>query len=147
MAREIDLEKKLSDADRKYLSDRDRWRDLLDNYNRFGGTKPNLPKDLPQTGPDATRDALGPGALTPEEERQRLLEAQGLANGGDDGSGDEVDYNDMTVPELHEELSGRAASDDLTDEQRANLAFTKTDKKADLVARLDRDDELEAAKG
>ena len=140
MAREIDLTKKLSAEDRKYLEDRDRWRDIQANVDEFGGEPPRLPKDLPQTGSEATQNALGPGALTPEQQ-----EAYRKAQEEGEGSDEEIAYEKMTKAQLQEELDTRA-KEAATDEERENLKWKASDGKETLVAKLDKDDELVAAR-
>ena len=148
MSREIDLTKRLSDEDRAYLEQRDRWQDILRNAEEFGGdtSKVALPKELPQTGHEATQNALGPTALTREQERESLLAAlEALDKADAQEAEDGVDYEAMKVDELKAELDSRKA-DAATDEERANLDYGPKDNKAQLIARLDKDDELVAGR-
>lgn len=141
MAREIDLEQKLSAEDVEYLYARNRWRDVLDNYNRFGGDyEVQVPTDAPVTGPESLINAAGLDALTPEQQAEYQNRA-----GEESDDADEVDYNDMTVAELKSELDGRKA-EAVTDDEKANLEYKTSDNKQALVDRLDRDDQLVAGR-
>jgi hypothetical protein len=148
MAREIDFDSKLSEEDREYLYQRNKWREVLDNYERFGGPTPIVPKDTPVTGPGSNVAALGPTAITAEQQAE--YDRQAASGGGGDASDEdeEVDYESLTVPELRAELDKRKSEGgaELSDEEKSNLTYTTSDKKADLVKRLDRDDELVASK-
>lgn len=137
MAREIDLDQKLSNEDREYLYQRNRWKDVLANYERFGGDPPIVPEGVPLTGPASLVNAAGLDAVTPEEQRKY----QEAANQGDGGDDADVDYESMTKAELQTELDSRKA-DAQTDEERANLDWKAGDNKEALIARLDKDDEL-----
>lgn len=145
MAREIDLTKKLSDEDRAYLEQRDRWRDIQANVDEFGGEPAKLPKELPQTGSEATQNALGPTSLTREQERESLMAALKALDEADEEGDEPIEYEKLKVAELKAELDSRKA-DAATDEERANLDYKSGDDKAALIARLDRDDELVASR-
>lgn len=139
MSLDIDHDKKYSDKEVQYLRDRDQWRLLLANFERFGGEKPVLPGEAPQTGPESNVNRLGPTALTREQERASLQAA--LAALDEQEAEEVIPYEKLTVPELRAELDGRKA-EAATDEEKANLEYTAKDKKDELVARLDKDDEL-----
>lgn len=135
MSREIDLTKPLSDFDRAYLEARDRHADLRANYEAVGGKEPPQPSE-PVTGPEATKNALDPGSLTPEQ--------QAAYDAANPEGEDVVPYEDMTVQELKAELDARAKEAD-TDEEKARLAYTAKDNKQALIAKLEADDEAVAA--
>jgi hypothetical protein len=131
MSREIDLTKKLSPEDREYLYQRNGWRLVKANYEEFGGDDPVVAEGVPVTGPESLVDAAGLDALTPEQQQ--------AAQAGEAGDG--ADYESMTKPELQAELDVRK-KDAATDEERANLAYKSGENKDQLIARLDKDDEL-----
>lgn len=135
MSRKIDLDQPLSDYDRKYLLDRDQWQDLQYNAEVLG-EEFSPPGQLPETGPEATINALGPTALTPEQQAA-YQEAE--------NSGPSVDYNSLTVTELKAELDDRLAETE-ADDERENLAYGARDTKDVLVAKLEKDDEIVAGK-
>lgn len=138
MSREIDFDKKLSDEDREYLYQRNRWKEVKANYERFGGDEPVVPEGVPVTGPDSLVNAAGLDAVTPEEQA-KYNEASGSSEPS------EVDYESMTKADLQAELDDRK-SEAQTDEERENLDWKASENKAELIARLDRDDELVAAR-
>lgn len=138
MAREIDLSKRLSEDDRQYLYQRNRWKEVKANYEEFGGEEPVLPDGVPVTGPASLVNAAGLDALTPEQQAAQ----QGEESAAPD---DDVDYESMTKPQLQAELDSRKA-EAATEEEQANLDWKAGDNKEQLVARLDRDDELVASR-
>lgn len=141
--REIDLTKRLSDEDRKWLEDRDRWRDVAANVKEFGGEPAVMPKNLPQSGPESTINQLGPTALTPEQEADSRKAGEKAAGEGEPEE-DQIPYRDMTVDQLKSELDGRKPLAN-SDEERANLNYGSKDNKDRLVERLEKDDELASA--
>lgn len=134
MSKEIDLSKPLSDFDRTYLEARDRHEDIRANFEQFGGKEPPEPND-PRTGPNSIKDALGPTALTPQQQAE-----YDAANAKEEAD-EPLDYEAMTVPELKAELDERAKESD-SDEEKANLTYKANDSKATLIAKLEKDDEL-----
>lgn len=136
MAKEIDLSKKLSDEDRSYLYQRNRWKDVLANYNEFGGEEPLVPTGVPVTGPASLVNAAGLDGLTAEQQ---------AAYQDGQPSDEPVEYEKLTKAQLQEELDSRKA-DAQTDEEKSNLDHKGNETKDQLIARLDRDDELVASR-
>lgn len=135
MAREIDLTKKLSAADRQYLVDRDRWHDiaradgLTDGDEAREAHKRKLAADptqvsapptvFPQPGTDLPKP---PGELEEED----------------------LPYDEWVVADLKQELKVRrdlALAEKTATEEEAATRYSTAGSKADLVARLQQDDE------
>lgn len=145
MAREIDLTKKLSEDDLRYLVDRDRWGDIRTNADNLGVDAPNLPTAR------AIRAQVPRRQLKEADAFDKLAKTLGVSVSKEDddtvvapsaGSG-KIDYKQLTVPQLKEELDKRRqdyeASGD--NEAVADVSYTNTDRKEDLVAKLELDDE------
>jgi hypothetical protein len=133
MSREIDLTKPLSDEDRLYLVQRDKWRLLAqadghDDLNR--ARREASEKFFSRTGP-------APQPATPV--------AGDLPQGGAEApQGDEEKpYEEWSYPELQEELKVRRqeALDNGMDEAEAKELYKAGGSAADLVQRLKDDDE------
>lgn len=144
MSREIDLTKRLDEDELKYLVDRDRWDDLRTNAENLGLPEPNLPS------------ARGIRAQVPRKQLRntdafdKIAEQMGVRVGGDEPtpvSGPQpVDYKKLTVPQLREELDKRRKDYEASGDSDAvmDVSYATTDRKEDLVAKLELDDEASA---
>jgi hypothetical protein len=152
MSREIDLTKRLSEDELKYLVDRDRWDDLRENARNLDLPEPNLPSAR------GIRMQVPRKQLQHNEAFDDIAKQMGVQLSDDDGDGDAgpsqgtvrsegpVDYNELTVPQLKEELDKRRADYEKSGDSDAvaDVSYTKDEKKADLVAKLQLDDEASA---
>lgn len=145
MAREIDLTKTLSEDDLRYLTDRNRWADIRRNAENLGLDVPNLPtsRDLRAQVPRnrlRDKDAF-------EDIAQKLgVTTEAASEDADEAASDEqkpVDYSKLTVPQLKEALDKRRADYEAVGDSEAvaDVSYTAEDKKGDLVAKLQLDDE------
>lgn len=114
MARKIDESKPLSDKDRAWLEERGEYGriQLIDAIH--GKSEDALSEE------DAARIALAAADREAAAEEAARISAE-------DNAADEVNYEEMTVEELRDELESRELS--------------KSGNKADLIARLQEDDE------
>jgi hypothetical protein len=151
MSKEIDLTKKLSAFDLKYLVDRNRWSDLREYAEIHDLPEPPLPsvRDLRRQVPRSQ--------LRKADGFSEIAEALGVTEEKDDG-GDTTPsgsaqpedrtafYTKLTVPQLKEEMDSRKAKYEAEEDGDgvALMTYAKDEVKADLVARLVADDEDEA---
>jgi hypothetical protein len=148
MAKEIDLTKPLSEFDLRYLVSRDRWNDIRTNARNLGIAEPAMPNkrdiraQVPKTGVNARKR---------DDTFEAIKKALGI-KGADDAPGEEgtpeeggkVDYKKLTVPQLKEELDKRRADYEASGDTEAveEVSYTNEDRKDDLVAKLELDDEV-----
>lgn len=136
MSREIDLSKPLSDEDRAYLVDRDRWRDLAvaDGH-----------EDIARAMREAVEaNDVRQGRRPPTVFGEQALVQQANAETPPPPPGEEEDlpYDQWTFDELKAELDVRKA-DALADgmgEDEAKTLYSKGGGQKDLIARLEADD-------
>lgn len=151
MSREIDLTKRLDEDELRYLVDRDRWDDIRTNAENLDRDVPNLPS------------ARGIRAQAPRKQLRnsdafdKIAKQLGVRVSKDDDDMDEVvapeptpaagpqpvDYTKLTVPQLKEELDKRRKDYEAAGDSEAvgDVSYTDGDKKGDLVAKLQLDDE------
>lgn len=152
MSRKIDLTKQLDEDELRYLVDRDMWDALRENADNLGIPAPNLPS------------ARGIRAQVPRKQLRNtdafdnIAKAMGVQVKKDDGeptsptpppdpaatgSGGPVDYNKLTVMQLKEELDKRRADYEREgDNEGVDLvSYSNSDKKEDLVTKLQLDDD------
>lgn len=153
MTKEIDLEKPLSEFDLRYLVDRCRWEDIRMNAEALGLPEPNLPsqRGLRAQVPRAqlrntdSFKAIASQLEVKLEDDEPEPEEESFPPDGDDGDDGviAVNYSKLTVPQLQEELSKRREEYvQLGDDEGVTaVSFSKEDKKGDLVAKLEADDE------
>ena len=162
MAREIDLTKKLSEDDLRYLVDRNRWDDIRTYADNQGIDEPRLPSarslraQTPRSrivtdGFERIAEQLGVSVESSGEEDQ----GEPVSGGGQQApqqpasqSSEEQRYNGMTVPQLKEELDKRRAEymagEDPDADAAAEVSYTNDDRKPDLVKKLVDDDAAQA---
>jgi len=128
MARKIDLSKALSDADRRYLADRDRWHAIAEADGH--GDPKRARAEYVANASAPTQVSLPP--TNPQAPAQTLQQVAG-GQQGDDGDVEDPPYEEWTYPELQAELK----------ERKLNAGG----KQDELIARLYEHDEQEAAKG
>lgn len=142
MSKEIDLTKQLSEFDLRYLVDRNRWDDIRTNADNLGLPVPNLPSarglraQVPRSQLRNT-DAFDKIAkqlkvsIADTEEQEASEESK------------TVDYSKLTVPQLKEELEKRRADYEASGDSDAvaDVSYSNEDRKDDLVAKLQLDDE------
>lgn len=137
MAREIKLDEKLSDEDRKYLADRDRWFQIA---RADGHDDPRRAKaEYVANAAAPTQIALPP--TNPQAPAQTLQDVVGTGS----GQQDEVvlPYEEWSFDDLKAELDERkaeAVEGGMTAED-AGKRYSKGGSQKDLVARLYADDE------
>jgi hypothetical protein len=155
MSREIDLTKRLSEDELRYLVDRDRWDDLRTNADNLGLDAPNLPsaRGIRQQVPrrqlrntDAFDDiakSLGVSVTKEDDEASPPADSAATAEEGDKP----VDYTKLTVPQLKEELDKRRKEYELAGDAEAvkDVTYDTKATKPDLVAQLQLDDEAAGA--
>jgi len=152
MARKIDLTKPLDEFELKYLVSRDRWNDIRTNARNLGIAPPAMPNkrdiraQVPKTGVNARKR---------DDTFQAIKKALGI-KGADDvpepesetptASDGKVDYKKLTVPQLKEELDKRRSDYEASGDNEAveEVSYTNEDRKDDLVAKLELDDEASA---
>src|ERR1044072_3063730 len=163
MAYEVDLTKKLSEDDLRFLVDRNRWDDIRKNAENLGLDVPNLPSARgirAQTPRVELRRAQAPfdksakmlGVKTdgdPDETEEQRSVAPNTVSTEQSDEPKTVDYNKLTVPQLQEELDKRrqdyeAAGDN---DAVADVSYTSDDRKSDLVRKLQDDDAAQADDG
>lgn len=134
MSRDIDLSKPLSAADRQYLVDRDRWRDLA---LADGHEDPERAKRDASEANDITQGrrpptVFGEQALVQQANAETPVEPE-----------EDIPYSEWTFDELKAELDARKADAIAAgmSEEDAKKAFSKGGGQNDLVARLEADDE------
>ena len=138
MVRKIDLSKPLSDDDRQYLVDRDRWRDLAtaDGHDDPRQARRDAEQGLRPTQVSSTVLTPTSPALPPRR--------QDPGDGSTEVNDQEpVDYNTWTFEDLKAELDDRKAEaiEAGMPEEEAAKRFSKGGKQKDLVARLEADDD------
>lgn len=126
MSREIDLSQELSDADRKYLADRDRWYAIAQADGHDDPKRARAEYSANAAAP--TQVSLPP--TNPQAPARTLEEVVGGGTPGDDE--EDPPYEDWTYPELQAELKERG--------------LAAGGKQPELVARLYEHDEQEAGK-
>ena len=130
MARHIDPDKPLSDEDRQWLTDWGRFAQIKEHDLRHGVESAPQPNGLLDAlkGPQSGSDASGE-----QEEPENPLKGEPDSPGAQAPSGapegEEVDYEEMTVEELKEELGARELS--------------KSGNKQELIERLQEDDDAD----
>lgn len=126
MSREIDLTKPLSDADRKYLEDRARHADIaLADANSGVEGKSELPAPNVFAATDPSPDRTPAASISSTEDAE-----------------EDLPYEEWKVDELKAELDVRAQDAEDSDIAES-LAYTSSDKKADLIKKLEADDARE----
>ena len=137
MSREIDLSQPLSDEDRQYLIDRDRWRDLAlaDGH-----------EDIARAQREATEaNDITQGRRPPTVfgEQARVQAANADAAPTSDEGEEDLPYEEWTFDELKNELDVRKADavEAGMSEEEAKTLYSKGGGQKDLVARLYADDE------
>jgi hypothetical protein len=154
MSREIDLTKKLDEDELRYLVDRDMWDALRENARNLDLPEPNLPsargiraqvprKQLRNTDAfDQIAKQMGVKASQGEDSGEGTTAPVLAPQQGDQGR-KLVDYTKLTVPQLKEELDKRRKEyEDAGDSEAvAEVSYTNDDRKDDLVAKLQLDDE------
>ena len=137
MAREIDLTKKLSDFDRQYLVDRDRWRDLAlaDGHEDIERAKRDAVERNDLTQGRRPPTLVGEAAVVEEANAQQ-------AQGPVDPLADKP-YEEWPYKALQEELKVRKqeAVDAGMEQSEADELYKAGGAQADLVRRLEADDE------
>lgn len=151
MARIIDLTKPMSEAELKYLVQRDRWKEIRTNAENLGIEPPAMPskRDI-----RAQRPRTGVNARKREDSFEAIAKAMGIKTGSTaeepmapeqstSGEQRKVDYSKLTVPQLKEELDKRRADYEAAGDTDAveDVSYIKDDLKDDLVAKLQLDDE------
>lgn len=157
MSREIDLTKRLTEDELKYLVDRDMWDALRENARNLDLPEPNLPSARGLRKQIPRRQLRHSGAfseiakdmgveLSESEDPTTPSVPQPSAQGAEGSEEVPVDYTKLTVPQLKEELDKRRADyeADGDTEAVAEVSYTKEDLKDDLVAKLQLDDEAAA---
>jgi hypothetical protein len=143
MSREIDLTKKLSEDDLRYLVDRDRWDDLRTNAENLGLPEPNLPS------PRGIRMQVPAKQLKNTDAFDKIADQLGVKVSNEDEdspapSGPQpTDYNKLTVPQLKEELDKRRREYEQAGDSDAvkDVTYDAKATKPDLIAQLQLDDE------
>lgn len=127
MSRQIDLTKKLSAEDRAYLDARGRFVEIARNDAQFAGEGSKASGSAPG----------GAGSTSPGSEAGSTPDAPALP-----GAQPVVDYKSMTVQDLKAELDKRKAAYEAAEDVdgAADVSYTSTDKKDDLVTLLEEDD-------
>lgn len=127
MSRQIDLTKKLSAEDRAYLDARGRFVEIARNDVQFAGEGSKASEETPT--PEKAAEAGSEAGSTPDA--PALPGAQPVA-----------DYKSMTVQDLKAELDKRKAAYEAAEDVdgAADVSYTSTDKKDDLVTLLEEDD-------
>lgn len=148
MAKKIDLTKPLSEDDLRYLVDRDRWDDIRTNADNLGIEAPNLPSprgirmQVPRQQLRNT-DGFDRIAKMMHVQREPEPDEEDAGTPPVDAQSKAVDYNQLTVPQLKEELDTRKAK--YESEQDADgvalVSYAADARKGDLVALLQLDDE------
>lgn len=142
MSRKIDLDQPLSDDDRMYLQERDRYREIEENDRRFGAR----PKRDDSNLEDQIAELEEQLAVLRSRKVQRDLAAEQETVGvkdntvvnGEGGLEEEEDnYDDLNLQQLKDEIAKR--NTDRDPEDRISMAG----KKAELVERLREDDEAD----
>lgn len=170
MAMEIDLTKPLNEDEIKYLVERCRWRDLRMYAANMGLDEPMLPdaagirradplvgvnaSELPGAYKALVMAGEGQAANVPPPSEQpagaptgdvRQFPSQPQAIAGQGGPVVKTDWTQLTVPQLKQELDSRreeAQKEDPPDPEVVDLlSYTNDDRKDDLVAKLNLDDE------
>jgi hypothetical protein len=152
MSKKIDLTKKLSEFDLKYLVDRNRWSDLREYAEIHDLPEPALPsvRDLRRQVP---RSQLRNTDSFADIAKALKVSTSNEADDGDEtppGSAQPEDrtvfYGKLTVPQLKEEMDSRKAKYEAEEDADgvALMTYAKDEIKADLIARLVADDEDEA---
>lgn len=116
MSKDIDLDQPLSDFDRQYLVDRNRWQDLKYNAEATGGA-------TPEDQPADRNPRLGLAGPTTPPAPNVTDSASTADQSGDEGE-DGDDYDEWTVAELKKEMD------------RLELSYERSDKKDDLITKL-----------
>lgn len=150
MSREIDLTKQLDEDELRYLVDRDMWDALRENADNLGLPEPNLPS------------ARGIRAQVPRKQLrntdafEQIARAMGVSVSGEDemlspspppdpaASGPKkVNYSDLTVPQLKEELDKRRREyAEAEDTEGVDLvSYSNSERKEDLITKLQLDDD------
>lgn len=138
MSRKIDLSTPLSDEDRQYLVDRDRWQDLA---NADGHGDPEQSKREAIQGFRTAQEHSVPEPTRVGAEAKLAAAEQNPAHQPSSGDEDE-DYEDWTFEDLKAELDERkadAVANGMTQED-ANKRYSKGGSQKDLVQRLRDDD-------
>jgi len=135
MSREIDLTKKLSDEDRQYLVERDRWRDLAlaDGH-----------EDIERAKREATEaNDISQGRRPPTLVGEPARVAEANASQAPVEAEEDLPYEEWSYDELKAELDARktdAIAGGMNTED-ANKRYSKGGSQKDLVQRLHDDDE------
>lgn len=154
MSREIDLTKRLSEDELRYLVDRDRWDDLRTNADNLGIDAPNLPsarglrmqvpaKQLRNTDAfDRIAETMGV-PVAKEDDTSPAPDSAATAETTESEDGKPVDYNKLTVMQLKEELDSRRKQYEEAgdDEAVKDVTYEAKATKPDLIAQLQLDDE------
>lgn len=136
MAREIKLDQPLSEGDRKYLADRDRWYDIA---RADGHDDPRRAKREHQSGAAApTQPALPP--TDPQVSARDRQEAQASKTPDTE---EVLPYEEWSFDDLKAELDDRKAEalEGGMSSEDAAKRYSKGGSQKDLVARLKADDE------
>jgi hypothetical protein len=152
MTLKIDLTKRLTADELRYLVDRDRWEDLRENARNLGIEEPNLPsargiraqvprRQLRNTDAfDSIAKQMGIKLRKEDEEPSSVSTPQPTSE-----SDARVNYEKLTVPQLKEEMDKRreqyAGEED--GEGVELMTYASDAKKSDLVAALALDDQGE----
>lgn len=149
MSKEIDLTKPLSEDDLRYLVDRCRWEDIRQNAANLDLPEPVLPSAR------GIRAQVPRSQLKNTDSFDKIAEQLNVKLGGDEVESSEaaadgpVDYNKLTVPQLKEELDKRRTAYEAEGDSDAvaDVSYTSEDKKGELVAKLELDDEAQSEEG
>lgn len=143
MAREIDITKPLSDADRQYLIDRCAWHKLDQNAQYVQDGELTPPGEVGEAK-DFTPPAQVP-APQPTVVGEQLLVKQANEQAGQSTPDPLADkpYEEWPFDELKKELDARKADAVAAgmDEAEATKRYGKGGGQKDLIARLNADDE------
>lgn len=157
MAMQIDLTKKLDEGELRYLIERDRWDDIRENARNLGLQEPNLPsargirmqtprKQLRNVAADTAfkgiADQLGV-SVSKDDDGMGAPSARSSETPPPPADPQPVDYTKLTVMQLKEELDKRRKEYELAGDSDAvtEVSYTNDDRKDDLVAKLQLDDE------
>lgn len=138
MSRKIDLSEPLSDEDRQYLVERDRWRDLAlaDGHEDVDRAK--------REATEANDILQGRRPPTLVGEAAIVQQANATADGAEPtGEEEDLPYDQWTYKALQEEVKVRLqlALDDGMPEAEAREKYKAGGKATELVALLEKDDE------
>lgn len=152
MSREIDLTKKLSEDDLRYLVDRDMWDALRENAANLGLPEPNVPSARGIRAQVPRKQIQYDDALAKIAKQMKVSvsrasddeDGDGSAQGGGESDA-RVNYEKMTVPQLKEEMDKRRAEYQAGDDAEGVelMTYHSDAKKGDLVAALALDDQAE----